>query len=79
MMDVMDFFRLSQGQWNSQRTTHHLPFRRAELGGSTITVEALDADHPRVIEICELHEVDPATRRRGRFRRLEGGHGLGPG
>ena len=41
MMDVMDFFRLSQGQWNSQRTTHHLPFRRAELGGSTITVEAL--------------------------------------
>jgi len=61
MMDVMDFFRLSQGQWNSQRTTHHLPFRRAELGGSTITVEALDADHPRVIEICELHEVDPAT------------------
>ena len=60
-MDVMDFFRLSQGQWNSQRTTHHLPFRRAELGGSTITVEALDADHPRVIEICELHEVDPAT------------------
>ena len=57
----MDFFRLSQGQWNSQRTTHHLPFRRAELGGSTITVEALDADHPSVIEICQLHEVDPAT------------------
>ncbi len=59
-MDVMDFFRMSAGQWNSQRTTHHLPFRRAELGGSSIAVEALDAGHPSVIEICQLHEVDPA-------------------
>jgi len=61
MMDVMDFFRLSAGQWNSQRTTHHLPFRRAELGGSTITVEALEAQHPSVIDICQLHQVDPTT------------------
>lgn len=59
-MDVMDFFRMSAGQWNSQRTTHHLPFRRAELGGSTIAVEALDSGHPSVVEICQLHEVDPA-------------------
>jgi hypothetical protein len=59
-MDVMDFFRLSAGQWNSQRTTHHLPFRRAELGGSTIAVEDLAADDPRVAEICRLHEVDPS-------------------
>ncbi len=59
-MDVMDFFRLSQGQWNSQRTTHHLPFRRAELGGSVIAVEALDAEDPSVVEICQLHSVDPA-------------------
>ncbi|TVQ10103.1 MAG: phycobiliprotein lyase [Leptolyngbya sp. DLM2.Bin27] len=59
-MDVMDFFRMSAGQWNSQRTTHHLPFRRAELGGSNILVEALAAAHPSVIEICQLHDVDPA-------------------
>lgn len=58
-MDVMDFFRMSAGQWNSQRTTHHLPFRRAELGGSTISVEALEAEHPSVVEICQLHGVDP--------------------
>lgn len=56
----MDFFRLSAGQWNSQRTTHHLPFRRAELGGSTIAVEAPEAGDPSVIEICQLHDVDPA-------------------
>lgn len=59
-MDVMDFFRLSAGQWNSQRTTHHLPFRRAELGGSIIAVTALEAEDPSVIEICQLHSVDPA-------------------
>lgn len=59
-MNVMDFFRQSAGQWNSQRTTHHLPFRRAELGGSTIAVEALEANHPSVVEICNLHEVDSA-------------------
>ena len=59
-MDVMDFFRQSAGQWNSQRTTHHLPFRRAELGGSAISVEALEAEDPRVVEICQLHDVDPA-------------------
>lgn len=57
----MDFFRMSAGRWQSQRTTHHLPFRRAELGGSTIVVEALDADHPSVAEICTLHSVDPAS------------------
>lgn len=58
-MDAMEFFQLSAGQWRSQRTTHHLPFRRAESGESEITVATLQADHPRVVEICQLHEVDP--------------------
>lgn len=56
----MDFFRQSAGQWTSQRTTHHLPFRRAELGGSMIVVKALEAEDPSVVEICQLHKVDPA-------------------
>ena len=56
----MEFFQHSAGQWQSQRTTHHLPFRRAELGGSNITVEALAKDHEKIIAICELHEIDPA-------------------
>ncbi len=60
-MNVMEFFQQSAGQWQSQRTTHHLPFRRAELGGSNITVEALPADNERVIEICKLHDVNPGT------------------
>jgi len=68
----MDFFRLSAGQWNSQRTTHHLPFRRAELGGSTIMVEALEVGHPSVVEICELHSVDPALAVGGAFVTWQG-------
>ena len=58
-MNVMEFFQQSAGQWQSQRTTHHLPFRRAELGGSSISVEALSANHEKVVEICKLHDVDP--------------------
>lgn len=58
-MDAMTFFAQSAGRWQSQRTTHHLPFRRAESGGSEITVETLDQRDPRVVEICQMHEIDP--------------------
>ncbi|MGA7936264.1 MAG: phycobiliprotein lyase, partial [Kovacikia sp.] len=57
-MDAMEFFRLSTGRWRSQRTTHHLAFKRAESGDSEIYVEALSPDHPKIAEICQLHEVD---------------------
>lgn len=60
MKDAMEFFQQSTGRWRSQRTTHHLAFKRAEPGESQIEVEALAADHPKVIEICQLHEVDPS-------------------
>ncbi len=59
-MDAMEFFRRSAGQWQSQRTTHHLPFRRAESGSSSILVKALEPQDPRVIEICQMHEFDPS-------------------
>jgi hypothetical protein len=58
--DAMEFFQHSAGKWKSQRTTHHLPFRRAEVGGSDIMVESLAAKHPKIMAICEMHEVDPA-------------------
>ncbi|NEP59429.1 MAG: phycobiliprotein lyase [Symploca sp. SIO2G7] len=59
-MDAMEFFELSAGKWRSQRTTHHLPFKRAESGESEITVATLPAAHPKVVEICQLHQVDPS-------------------
>lgn len=58
--DAVEFFRMSAGRWRSQRTTHHLAFRRAEVGGSDITVEALEASRPEIISVCQLHEIDPA-------------------
>lgn len=57
-MDAMEFFQRSAGRWRSRRSTHHLAFRRAELGELEITVSALTPDDPRVQEICTMHEVD---------------------
>lgn len=71
-MDAIDFFRKSEGRWRSQRTTHHLPFRRSETGDSDITVEALDADHPKVIEICKLHDTDPDLAIGGAYVKWQG-------
>ncbi|MEM9906280.1 MAG: phycobiliprotein lyase [Cyanobacteria bacterium P01_D01_bin.44] len=72
MQDVMAFFQQSSGMWQSQRTTHHLPFRRAELGGSRISVEALPADHSKIIAICELHEIDPGLAVGGAYVKWSG-------
>lgn len=59
--DAKAFFQQSAGKWRSQRTTHHLPFRRAENGGSDINVEFLDADDEKIVAICQIHNVDPKT------------------
>ncbi|MBF2035660.1 MAG: phycobiliprotein lyase [Leptolyngbyaceae cyanobacterium T60_A2020_046] len=59
-MEAMDFFRMSEGRWRSQRTTHHLAMRRTELGQLEITATTLEADAPQIIEICKMHDVDPA-------------------
>jgi hypothetical protein len=59
MMDVMEFFQHSAGRWKSKRITHHLAFRRSEMGESEIEVKALAAADPEIIELCKSHEVDP--------------------
>lgn len=59
-MEVMEFFQRSAGTWRSQRTTHHLAFRRSEGGESEITITTLAADHPDVIDVCNLHEIEPS-------------------
>ncbi|MBD2362368.1 MULTISPECIES: phycobiliprotein lyase [unclassified Anabaena] len=74
-MDAMEFFELSTGRWRSQRTTHHLAFKRSEAGESDIQVQAFAADHPQVIEICQLHEVDPKLAIGGAFVTWQGAMG----
>ncbi|MGK7898841.1 MAG: phycobiliprotein lyase [Xenococcus sp. (in: cyanobacteria)] len=58
ILDAKEFFQLSAGQWRSQRTTHHLPFRRAESGNSDINVEFLTAGASQIKEICAMHDTD---------------------
>jgi hypothetical protein len=60
MMDVMEFFQNSAGRWKSKRITHHLAFRRSEMGESEIEVKALAAADPEIIELCKSHQVDPS-------------------
>jgi hypothetical protein len=71
-VDAVKFFQQSAGKWRSQRTTHHLAFRQAETGNSEIFVEALAADHPRIREICEMHEVNPSLAAGGAFVSWDG-------
>ncbi|HHP7232034.1 MAG TPA: phycobiliprotein lyase [Xenococcaceae cyanobacterium] len=70
--DAREFFQRSAGQWRSQRTTHHLPFRRAESGGSQINVEYLEPKDPRIVEICQMHDTEPNLAIGGAFVSWDG-------
>ena len=65
--DAKEFFQQSAGRWRSQRTTHHLPFRRAESGSSDINVQFLDAGDEKIAAICQMHDVDPQQAIGGAF------------
>lgn len=70
--DAKEFFQRSAGKWKSQRTTHHLPFRRAESGGSDINVEFLNSDDEKIAAICQMHDVDPQIAIGGAFVSWDG-------
>jgi len=72
LKDAKEFFKLSSGQWKSQRTTHHLPFRRAESGNSDINVEFLEGDDPKIAAICEMHSIDLTNAIGGAFVSWDG-------
>jgi hypothetical protein len=71
-MDGLKFFQESSGKWRSLRTTHHLPFRKAESGSSDIYVEALSADHPQIAAICKIHNIEPELAVGGAFVSWDG-------
>lgn len=72
LKDAKDFFQQSAGKWRSQRTTHHLPFRRAETGSSDIEVQFLDAGDEKIAAICQMHDVDPQLAIGGAFVSWDG-------
>jgi hypothetical protein len=71
-MNAMEFFQKSSGVWRSQRTTHHLAFKRAEMGGSEIRVQAIGPQDPQIIELCQMHAIDPAGAIGGAYVTWEG-------
>jgi hypothetical protein len=59
-MDITEFFQQSAGKWVSQRTSHHPAFKQPEGGRSDFYIEALPADDPAVVQLCQEHGVDAA-------------------
>jgi hypothetical protein len=58
-MTMMDFFRKSEGTWFSQRTVHRFDSAGDESGESNLIIKVLDADDPRVLQVCQEQDVDP--------------------
>ncbi len=59
-MDILEFFQLNSGKWFSQRTSHHLALNKSESGKSDIQIDLLAATDDGVIQLCHLHDIDPA-------------------
>ncbi|WP_299402492.1 phycobiliprotein lyase [Acaryochloris sp. IP29b_bin.148] len=72
VMNAIEFFQMSEGIWRSHRITHHLLLRRSESGNTEIEVKVLAPDDPKVIEICQLHTVQPEQAIGGCFVQWKG-------
>ncbi|NEP85406.1 MULTISPECIES: phycobiliprotein lyase [Okeania] len=59
-MTMMDFFLKSEGIWFSQRTVHHFDSVQDESGKSNLIVKVLTKDDPKVLEVCEQQNLNPA-------------------
>lgn len=58
-LTMMDFFRKSEGTWFTQRAVHHFDSVEDESGESNLTIEVLNKNDPRVVEICQSQSIDP--------------------
>jgi hypothetical protein len=58
-MTMMDFFRKSEGIWFIQRAVHHFDSVADESGESNLIVNVIQAQDPRIVEICQSQGVDP--------------------
>ena len=60
-MDITKFVEQSLGCWHSQRSAHHMAFRHFEEVTSTIQIQPLEKDDPDVLNICQVHNINPQT------------------
>lgn len=58
-MNMMEFFRKSEGTWFSQRIVHHFDSVANESGESNLIIQVLDKNDPKVIEVCQEQHVSP--------------------
>ena len=58
-MTMMNFFRKSEGIWFIQRAVHHFDSVADESGESNLIVDVIEAQDPRIVEICQSQGVDP--------------------
>lgn len=58
-MTMMDFFRKSEGIWFIQRAVHHFDAVSDESGESNLIVDVIEAQDPRIVEICQSQGVEP--------------------
>ncbi|MEK9631275.1 MAG: phycobiliprotein lyase, partial [Synechococcus sp.] len=52
-MDIAQFVERSEGQWRSMRSGHSLAFQQFEEVLSQITIERLDLNDQRVIDLLQ--------------------------
>ncbi|MEB3341561.1 phycobiliprotein lyase [Okeania sp.] len=60
-MDIIEFFKLSAGEWFSQRTVHNLVSGDLQAGKSEVNVEVLGKTDPILIKLCEQNQVDSSV------------------
>lgn len=58
-MNIVEFVKLSLGDWRSQRSAHHLAFQHFEAVTSEIEIIGLDPEDSKVIELCKVNDIDP--------------------
>jgi phycoerythrin-associated linker protein len=58
-MTVEEFFRMSLGEWRSQRSSHNLVWTQFEAITSDITILEKPIGDAAVLELCRSNSVDP--------------------
>ena len=57
-MNLKEFLNLSAGRWFSQRT-NYLVGGEADNSKADITIELIDSEDAKAVELCRKHNLDP--------------------
>lgn len=57
-MNLKEFLNLSAGKWFSQRT-NYLVGGEADNSKADITIELINSDDAKAVELCKKHNLDP--------------------